>query len=161
MKKLFISAVILLMLTSCGKTVSQPKYPIVIDTAVKVVFQNTDYEADVVSTADGIVTALMTMPSELKGLKLIIDGETVTVEKDDIKLDYQTEALNNSPFLLLSKVIRELNTQQPIFSDSGEEMTVSFDADNSRVQVRFDPNQNNVTYISTKECSFEFYNGGD
>lgn len=161
MKKLFISAVIILMLTSCGETVSQPQYPIVIDSGVKVVYKNIDYSADVVSTTDGKITVEMINPSELKGLKLIVDGENVTVEKDDIKLDYQTEALNNSPFLLLSKVIRELNTQQPIFSDSGEELTVSFDSDDSRVQVRFDPNKNNVTYISMKECSFEFYNGGD
>lgn len=159
MKKLLISAVIFMMLTSCGKTVSQPQYPIVIDSGVKAVYQNADYEADVVSTADGKVTVSMITPSELNGLKLIIDGETVTVEKDDVRLDYPTEALNNSPFPVLCKVIRELNTQQPIFSDSDGELTVSFDVDNSKVQVRFDPENNDVTCISTKECTFEFYNG--
>lgn len=161
MKKLFISAVILLMLTSCGKTVSQPQYPIVIDSGVKVVYQNIDYSADVVSTTDGKITVDMINPTELEGLKMMIDGETVTVEKDGVRLSYPAEALSNSPFPLLSKVLRELNSQQPIFSDSGEELTVSFDSDDSRVQVRFDPNKNNVTYISMKECSFEFYNGGD
>lgn len=145
------------LLSACDNSKAQPEYPVVPAAAVSSEYQNITFTADIEMSDEKYLLSFIS-PSELKGVTMILNGETVTVVNNGISVDYTDKLINYCPFVRLDEIFGELNFSKPDFTDVGEVLVSVIKVDGTDVKVKLDRNTKEIIEIQTDNSVFVFFN---
>ncbi len=115
MKHLITLCLCLMLLSSCNVTVPQPEFPLLPYGTVSVFCNGIQYKGKIEIGNNAVMVIFLQSPSELNGTNLMFTDKELKVTVDGISLNYSTEDIDNSPFVMLNDVLNQLNLQKPEF----------------------------------------------